>query len=323
MPFLMEKLYSLFASELTKKLPVLNAVGIAPQTRGLSGNKLSQTKLQLTRFPVVIDLDYYRNSHSSDNPTGDYCAAYRFYELSDEASQLTTFFEGMHSVSSVWSGILNSTVSGDGYMCNLLMQAKESFRLSRMYGMGGVPEDWYQVNAKPSNWYDLVVDSDNLTRIEIDPRSMEVVLCWDLDEDKRQSLDSVSSVKRICMDVLNVEFVRPWLYRELLEAEWEIPGIKRGYFSTGNMNYNDGVLPLIPQSMLVGTNLSIEGNFSKKDLAVLSDRSIGKLSIGPFAVSTDDAPVEIGQEQTELRISSKTTQVVGYISYVVPLCPQS
>lgn len=94
----MEELYSLFASELTRKLPALNAAGTAPQTRGLSGNQSSRAKLQLNRFPVVIDLDNYRNSHSSDNPTGDYRAAYRLYELSDEASQLTTFFEGAHSV---------------------------------------------------------------------------------------------------------------------------------------------------------------------------------------------------------------------------------
>lgn len=318
----MEELYSLFASELTRKLPALNAAGTAPQTRGLSGNQSSRAKLQLNRFPVVIDLDNYRNSHSSDNPTGDYRAAYRLYELSDEASQLTTFFEGAHSVSSVWNAIINSAVTDNEYVRNLLRQAKDSFRLSRMYGMGGVPEDWYQVNAQPSNWYDLVLDPNNLTRIEIDSHSMEFVLCWDMDKDKHELLDPDSSVSRICMDVLNVEFIRPWLCRELLEAEWGISGIKRGYFSSGNMRYNDGVLPLIPQSMLVGTNLSVEGNFSEKDLAVLTNRSIGKLSIGPFAVSTGNAPVEIEQEQTQSRISSKTMQVVGYTSYGVPLCPQ-
>lgn len=318
----MEELYSLFASELTRKLPSLNPVGVAPRTRGLSGSQPSQNKLQLNRFPIIIDLDYYRNSHSSDNPAGDYHAAYRFYELSDEASRLTTFFEGVHSVSSVWGGIINSAVSDNGYVCNLLTQAKDSFRLSRMYGMGGVPEDWYQVNAQPSNWYDLVLDSDNLTRIEIDPHNLEVTLRWDMDDNREQSLGSGSSIKRICMDVLNVEFVRPWLRRELFEAGWGIPGIDRGYFSTGNMNCNDGILPLIPQSMLVGTNLSIEGDFSENDLAVLADRSIGKLSIGPFAVSTCDTPVEVNGEQMQLKISSKTTQVVGYISYGVPLCPQ-
>lgn len=318
----MEELYSRFASELIKKLPSLNNVGIAPKTRGSSESPQSQSKLQLNRYPLIIDLDYYRNSHSSDNPTGDYHAAYRFYELSDEASRLTTFFEGVYSVSSVWRGIINSAVSDNGYVCNLLTQAKDSFRLSKMYGMGGIPEDWYQVNAKPSNWYDLALDSNNLTHIEIDPRNMEVALYWDMDENNRQSLDSDSSIKKICMDVLNVEFVRPWLCRELFEAEWRIPGLKQGYFSTGNMNYNDGVLPLIPHSMLVGTKLSVEGDFSKKDLAILTDRSIGKLSIGPFAVSTCDIPVEINQGQTQLQISSKTTQVVGYVSYGVPLCPQ-
>lgn len=319
----MEDLYSLFASELTGQFPSLNSTAIFLQKRGLLESRPSRNKLQLNRFPVIIDLDYYKNPHSSDNPTGDYRAAYRFYELSDEASCLTAFFEGAYSVSSVWSGIINSAVSDNEYVCSLLAQAGETFRLSKMCGMGGIPEDWYQVNAKPSNWYDLVLDPKNLTHIEIDPSNMEFVLCWDMNEDKQLLLDSDSSISRICMDVLNVEFVRPWLRCELLEAEWRIPGIKRGYFSTGNMNYNDGVLPLIPQSMLVGSNLSIEGNFSEKDLAILTDQSIGKLSIGPFAVTSGNDRVKIEQEeQMRLQVSSRITQVLGYISYGVPLCPQ-
>ena len=66
-------------------------------------------------------------------------------------------------------------MSYNGYVRNLLSQAKDAFRLSGMGGMGGFLEDWYQVNVKPSNWYDLMLDSGNLTRIEIDPQSMEVV----------------------------------------------------------------------------------------------------------------------------------------------------
>ena len=110
----MEGLYSLLASELAKNLPSLSTGGEFPQTRRLSGSRVSRNKLQLNRFPVIIDAACYRNPHSSDNSTGDYCAAYRFYELSDEASRLTTFFEGACSVSSVWASIINSAVLDNG-----------------------------------------------------------------------------------------------------------------------------------------------------------------------------------------------------------------
>lgn len=272
---------------------------------------------------MTIDLDYYKNPHSSDNPLGDYCAAYRFYELSDEASALTTFFEGIHSVASVWGSIIGSAVSDKEYVNNLLAQAKDSFRLSKMCGMGGVPEDWYLVNAKPSNWYDLVADKKNLTSIEIAPSGSGTPFDWNMEGERQVALDAESFLNKIHIDVLNVEFVRPWLCRELLKAEWGIRGIKRGYFSTGNTNDNDGILPLITQSMLVGTNLSIEGNFSEKDRNILADSHTKKLSVGPFALKTDSVPVQIEPVRDQLHISAKTVQIVGYISHDVPLCPQT
>lgn len=73
-----------------------------------------------------------------------------------------------------------------------------------------------------------MLDPNNLTRIEM--HSMEFVLCWDMDKDKHELLDPDSSVSRICMDVLNVEFIRPWLCRELLEAEWGYPALSGDIF---------------------------------------------------------------------------------------------
>lgn len=317
----MEELYSLLTSELTKSIPALKKSKRIACTKSVFGGTQSQVKLQLNRIPTVIDLGCYRDPHSSDNPTGDYRAAYRFYELADKASKLTNFFEGINSVSCVWSGIINSAVSDNGYVANLLTQAKDSFRLSRMYGMGGVPEDWYQVNALPSNWYDLVTDQKNLTRIEIIPPNGGDDFAWNLSTQENVPLDSDSTLTKICLDVLNVEFIRPWMRWELFEADWTIRGTKRGYFSTGNENYNDGILPLITQSMLVGTNLSIEGDFSEKDKDLLSNHLLERISLGPFAVKTIDAPIQMEHDSNLLRISSKVTQIVGYISYCVPLCP--
>lgn len=166
------------------------------------------------------------------------------------------------------------------------------------------------------------MDEKNLTRIKIDPHDVDAFFSLKTAPGHQMVLDAESTVSQICMDVLNVEFVRPWLYRELLDAEWYVRGIKRGYFSTGNVTYNDGILPLITQSMLVGTNLSIEGEFSKKDKEILTDQQEGKLSVGPFVVKFGDASAEIEQTKDLLRISSKTTQIMGYISSCVPLCPR-
>lgn len=72
--------------------------------------------------------------------------------------------------------------------------------------------------------------------------------------------------------------------------------------------------------MLIGTNLSIEGNFSEKDRNILADSHTKKFSVGPFALKTDSVPVQIEPVRDQLRILAKTVQIVGYISHYVHLC---
>ena len=186
---------------------------------------------------------------------------------------------------------------------------------------GGVPENWYLVNAIPSNWYDLVQDKNNLTRIEFDAQNVSDSSGWNVNHSDLVTLDKESSLDKISLDVLNVEFVRPWLNMDLLDLPWKINGLKQGFFSAGDKESNNGAFPLITRSMLIGTNLSLEGRFTSRDMNLLSAAD-ENLSIGPFAVKTAQNPAEIKQEKDKILVTSNTTQVVGFTSWHVPLCPQ-
>lgn len=312
----MESLYTILASELKHSFIEQT------RTKLRSASNKTQSKLQLNYVPLILDLDYYKDPHSSDNPNGDYKAAYRLYSLSNAASPITSYFENTHSISSVWDSIIHGATSDNAFVSHLLKRAQDIFMNARMAGMGGIPEDWYLVNATPANWYELVQDPANLIRIQIDTPDKDSDFYWNINSSTRVMSDIGSSLEKVYMDVLKVEFSRPWLLTDIFDANWKIQGLDRGYFSSGSDRYNEGVFPLITQSMLVGTNLTIKGNFSEKEMDLISDNSINELSIGPFVIRTNENSAGIAREDSQLRISSKTTQVLGYVSQLIPLCPR-
>lgn len=319
----MNNLYSIFEEELIQVLPDLLEVNkkVSEPTTRTPFPLSSLVKLQLNYIPIVLDLNCYKNPRSSDNPTGDYRAAYRLFSLADGASKLTSYFERTYSVSSMWRNIVNSASAESQYVANILAETQKTLQGSQMSGMGGVPENWYLVNAIPGNWYDLVSDRTNLTRIDFNIRNLDNSSGWYVNYSEQMAIDKGSSLDKISLEVLNVEFVRPWLNMELLSLPWKIDGVEKGYFSIGNQKVNNGTFPLITRSMLVGTNLTLEGRFTSKDmdwLSVLNEN----LSIGPFAVQTPQNPAKISRDENKVLISADTTQVLGFTSWHVPLCPQ-
>ncbi len=306
----MEALYELFTAELSKK--------ISP-SKGKQRRSISSTVLQINRIPHIIDLNYYKNPHSADNPTGNYAAAYRLYSLADEAPELTLpFFSGMNSIKSIWGNIVNSATSEEISVINLLANAQEDFKNSKMSGMGGVPEDWYPVYARPFNWYELILDKNNLTRIEVNSFNEQDPFFWSTDSSAQISLNPKTVLDKIYIDVLVVNFIRPWLNFEVFQSDWKIKGLRKGYYSNGSLRENSGIFPLVTKSMLVGTNASIEGKFASEDMNILSSQKANNLSFGPVSLNGGT----INKEENKTFVSSTVTQVVGYISQLIPLCPQ-
>jgi hypothetical protein len=225
-------------------------------------------------------------------------------------------------VKNIWGNILYSAVSEEPYVMNVLEQAKNNFKTSAMKGMGGVPEDWYLVNTRPVNWYDLIKDKSSLIRIEIDISNQEYPLFWNIDNSRQVRLDPSTALKKVYADVLVVNFLRSWLNFEVFQLNWEIKGVDQGYYSSGNLEENEGVFPLLTQSMLVGSLVTIEGEFGPRDLDFLSDqKTTRKLSLGPFSLEAENNKPEIRLEKNLASVSSSVTQIIGYISRLVPRCP--
>lgn len=350
-------LSALFATELAKKITIPSKQSISFEkgydVKGINKFKNSQvlakkvlqpeTVVQLNSTPFKIDIDEYKNPHSTDNPTGDYKAAYRLSRLADAIPELSTYYSSsLNSTEKIWGNIVHYATTQSGYTQKILSEAQLKYSLSKLAGMGGVPEDWLPVYTNPSNWYDIVEDENNLIKMEIDTVNGETsnndflilnggkaVSLNTINKDNNQSPTSFNpntTITKIRIDVLRVDFLRPWLNFEIFNLQdWKIDGLHKGYYSSGRLNINDGIIPLIPKSMLIGTKISLDGNFHKNDIDMMADymTMANNLSIGPFLLGTNKQCFDIKKKNLNTTITSNVKQVVGYISQLVPLSPHA
>lgn len=331
----MQNLTSLFAAALSEK------EAIPKKESALKRGDSHSTILQLNSIPLKIDLDKYKNAHSADNPTGDYKAAYLFTVLANTIPELDRYFNNSsYLVTDIWENILDYADSNVLYTNHLLNRAKEKFTSSAMSGMGGIPEHWYPVYANPSNWYDIVQDESALIKMELDLQNAKTdtgsfividegtPLTWKAKNRKKETIslnihpDTV--IKKIQLTVLRVDFIRPWFDFEILNQQnWEITGLDKCYYSNGKLTLNHGIFPLLTQSILLGTKISIEGNFSKNDIRAMTEhkRKGSEVSLGPFLLNANSQKVNIDQKEGGTILTSNIKQVVGYISRLTPISP--
>lgn len=340
---LMQDFSALFAAEFAQQpalqppaLP-LGPAGIRKYAARAARGAPDGSVLQLNATPFAINPADYANPQSADNPTGSYRSAYRLTQLADPVPGAGTYYlPGLQSTAKVWNNIANLARTESEATLMLLGEAQETMKSARLSGMGGIPDDWYPVYANPGHWYELVKDPAHLVRMEIDvdedesdatltpgPAGISLqTLRWD-EGRSSAGLSAASKIKKVTVDVLRVDFVRPWLNFELMTAgDWKISGRRPGYYSNGQRHANDGILPLIAKSMLVGAKVSLEGHFEREDLRRMSGivASDQALSIGPFLVDTVGSEHAAADRQPAT-LSADIIQVIGFISQLVPVAP--
>lgn len=333
----MDKLTQLFAAEFSKK----EAVFAPKELKKRSTEKSVQlpTLFQLNATPFVIDTQEYDNAQSSANPAGDYKAAYRFSLLADALPLLSPMYlNSLNSLSKTWGRLLQAAQSDNPFTNSLIEELRTTFKLAKLSGFGGIPEDWYNVVASPSQWCQLLEEESQLIPLEIDltggatEQNDFLVLNgttgnnWKFSSvatKEETALQASSQITKIKMNVLRVDFYRPWFSYELFSQSWKILGLDKGYYSTGTLTNNNGVLPLIPQSFLVGKAITIEGNLSATDQAIVAQAQQNKtaLSLGNFSLQEPQAPLQMRTENGKTTLSSTSSQIVGYISRLVPTAP--
>lgn len=337
----MQNLSNLFAAHLAKKIS--EELSRNKKRGGSTSGSVDSPKtiLQLTSIPLRIDIDKYKNAHSVDNPTGDYKAAYLFTVLANTIPELSAYYNNSpYLITEVWDNIINSANSNVSYTNSLLNKAREKFNNSALSGMGGIPDDWYPVYANPSNWYDIIEGESELIKMELDLQSDETdsssfivinensPLTWKVtnrnNETSKLNIDSDTKIKKINISVLRVDFIRPWFGFEILDLQnWEIEGLNKGYYSEGKLDQNKGIFPLLTQSVLIGTKVSIESAFSPGDMSeiIKHGEKGGDISLGPFLLNTHNQNAVIDQTEGKTVISSNIKQVVGYLSHLIPVSP--
>jgi hypothetical protein len=107
-----------------------------------------------------------------------------------------------------------------------------------------------------------------------------------------------------------VNIDRQWLKFALLNLKnWYIIGTSSGQYSSGNLDSNTGLFPLLPIAFIAIRDLKITADWSSQDLDTIQQSA----SIGPFDIQNNS----INQNTIEV----KGLQIIAWISKATPLLP--
>ena len=238
----------------------------------------------------------------------------------------------------------------------VLADEKDQFKNSEIVSLGSGPS-WHICYAYPSNWYENDDMYSHLVIKEEHKKDSKSSKFFNLSADvslnfgifsTKDSVDykkeekheeSQTDATSISMDVAVVQIKRPWLNESLFTLpNWQINGILRAYYSDGTfltkdknnqLKANSGCIPLIPKSFVIVKNVVISGNFTQDNLEFIKQQTeLGyDVGIGPFKISGKssfgDQKEDHAYEADSKSITIDNPQIIGFISSVVPLCPQN
>lgn len=301
--------------------------------------------LQLPAFPIPLDPQQYENPVTNTNPNGDYIPLYRFRTLVDPVPSFTRYYNPTpSSIEGSWGDFVNgAAVRGSGYAAAVLANAQQSYSnaaLSNLAGLG----TWRPVYATPDDWFDLSIPG-RFVDIEIDLSDPATQTAFSLipgagagpswsistpgQPGKIVALDANTQLQTLHAKAMTVTLSRPWLEFGLLGVDGiYLSGQRMGLYSSGMLNNNDGIMPLLPSGLCIATDVQIQASWSPADSDVLKLAAQNKfqVSLGHFALSSGEATAAQPAYSTRLQagmISTTAVQVIAWISTLVPLSPRS
>jgi len=285
-----------------------------------------QPVLQLNRFPITLDTAIYKNAQSGRNPGGDQRSLSAFRDLVDPLPSFTRDYSASAgSTERIYATLLEgASVDGQSpFAASVLSDAKERFEAEKLANLNGSIGFWRPVYAVPDDWAIAAPDRFQVLDLDLNARMGAggfAVIGGDETLDLRlggkdaaplRKIDS-SQVRSLSMEYLLVGLRRGWLNPTLFDTgDWFLSGQDAGFCSSGSLNNNNGVLPLISTGLLLGRNVQVSADWSRADASLLQDaKSAGKpVFLGPFLVSAPEAP-------------GPTLQVIGWTSDLVPFSPR-
>jgi len=285
--------------------------------RQLKESHKEKQLMQLTRFPITVDADLYRNAKSSSNPKGSLQSLFNFRQLVDPIPSLGSLYQPtIFSTEMMYGNILGgmSVFPADDFV---ISESKMSYEVNVFSGMDGIPGNWRPVYAVPEDWHSA--DDSRFKRLTIDltvnkPSTLLEVIAgdeefkWIVDGHKIKELNIDTHIESIEMKYMLVGLRRPWLNPSIFQmGNWYFSGEDPGFCSSGSITDNDGILPVIPSGIIIGKEISINASWHKDDQTIIDRHKVSgnALSLGPFSVS-----------------DNHTIQIIGWISEVVPFSPK-
>ena len=310
---------------------LLSSKQIARPSSDVVGTARASTKpiLQLNALPVTINPSEYQNPLSTANPNGNLEPLWAFRQLVDPIPVFSRYYSpSLKSTETTYAAIVNgSTISEDTpFTANVIAQAQKSLSQNRYANMDRTPGTWAPVYAIPDDWYtttngryktldfDLKKAGDpsspfakiggheNLIKLKIAAKGSSGVI---------SELDPTSKINKITLRYLQVNLNRPWFDKLLFDtAGWHLSGQASGFCSSGKMNENPGVIPLIPTSVVLACDVSVDAKWSSSDQQKIDQA----LSQGH----------QVSLDQLLISPSSQTPsiQVIAWVSSLIPLSPQ-
>ena len=320
---------------------------------GLSGDiartapePLSKPVLQLNAFPVTLNPANFANPYSRQNPAGDMRASYAFRKLVDPVPSLSrTYNPSGHSIEELYGNLVNyASISGNQrFVVGAFNSANKKFSEAALSALSIMPGEWRLVGAMPSDWYD-VTEVKRFQDVELDLTGSEdasgpfTVMPgsespqWRLGDPARPEATAAphkdTQILSLKFKYLQVTFERPWLDFELFDLSgWSLQGQPRGYYSTGRIDDNRGVLPLLPTSLILGIDIAADVHLGGEDSDLVAHAVTAKkaLSLGPFqftAMAAPGASKEVRCKAGTADSAGAVLHVVGMISTLVPLAPK-
>lgn len=320
---------------------------------GLSGGitrtapvPLSKTVLQLNAFPVTLNPANFANPYSRENPGGDIRTAYAFRKIADPVPSLSrTYNPSGHSTEEVYGNLVQfaSILEKERFVAGVFGSANETFSKAALVPLTSQPDEWRLVGAMPSDWYD-VTQVERFQDVELDLTGSEdasgqftvvpgsEIMQWRMGDPARPKAMEAShkdtQILSLKLKYLQVTFERPWLDFELFNLSgWFLQGQPRGYLSTGLIDDNQGILPLLTTGMVVGIDITADVYIGGKgrDLVLHALSAKKSLSLGPFqfmSVAASQAGNEVRCKTVTSDSAGAVLHVVGMISNLVPLAPQ-
>jgi hypothetical protein len=320
---------------------------------GAPAPRATQVKpvFQMSALPLTVNPASYANPVTNSNPRGDYKSLFAFRALVDPVPGFARYYTPVAGSSTelLWGDLINgASVSGEAtYVRQVLGKAQQLFSTQLLSNLGGVPGEWRPVYATPEDWFDFSIpgrfqdieidlgspDSAGAAFATIGGNTLGPQLNWVIAQSGSRPtamrLDPKTNLKKLRFKALAVSLTRPWFDFSILKVNGiYLQGQDIGLYSSGQLDGNDGVLPLLPSNFLLAKDIEIEADWAPTDLQVVAhaQQNDARIALGQFALSSGESSAAGSPYTANFAngvVSSSAVQLVSWISTLVPLCPRS